>query len=445
MAKLNTENDILITKQNLEAALGEAKSYVDEKDAAINDVIGQYPSLVDQEVEGQTVPGTPPIATRLAALEGRVSIVENSTTTSTAITQLGNSIEAVGNRVVDLEDAIGTYPDVEDVIGWTYIGSIAENQEQYPSAITVATYSDLPSTAEDQEVYLVENDDVHHNSGYYRRDAANDVQGAGTISDRLDTLEDDVDALEARITNLDLFTKRIVTALPAVAEASSNVLYIVPDESTSATEGNSFIEYILIEEATKLRDDYEGDPEQATAEDYVTVPAHFEEIGRATSRVDLSGYYNKSEVDAAILAAAFDDTAIQADLTTIKTQIGTYPTTQQVEVDGSWEEVTDPTSMGGAEVSGTVANYSELPKRGIADGSYYATSENYTDPNSSVVYPATTYKFTAAFDTVATKNIATRLDEIDTKLDGINVMTQAEVETMCDTIFGTTTPVTPNP
>ena len=149
-----------------------------------------------------------------------------------------------------------------------------------------------------------------------KADKATTLEGYG-ITDAY-TKDETKQEIASQIANSDHLKREIVERLPSVSEADLNTIYMLPD-STSTDVTNSFFEYMVIN-------------------------GLWERIG--STRVDLTNYYTKTEVDSAISTAkseAAEDASFKANAAAnaANSKLNEYKVSNDKEIASLKESIAD--------------------------------------------------------------------------------------------------------
>ena len=149
-----------------------------------------------------------------------------------------------------------------------------------------------------------------------KADKATTLEGYG-ITDAY-TKDETKQEIASQIANSDHLKREIVERLPSVSEADLNTIYMLPD-STSTDVTNSFFEYMVIN-------------------------GLWERIG--STRVDLTNYYTKTEVDSAISTAkseAAEDASFKANAAAnaANSKLNEYKVSNNKEIASLKESIAD--------------------------------------------------------------------------------------------------------
>ena len=149
-----------------------------------------------------------------------------------------------------------------------------------------------------------------------KADKATTLEGYG-ITDAY-TKDETKQEIASQIANSDHLKREIVERLPSVSDADLHTIYMLPD-STSTDVTNSFFEYMAIN-------------------------GLWERIG--STRVDLTNYYTKTEVDSAISTAkneAAEDASFKANAAanTANSKLNEYKVSNNKEIESLKESIAD--------------------------------------------------------------------------------------------------------
>ena len=233
---------------------------------------------------------------------------------------------------------------------------------------------------------------------------------------------------------LDTTIFKVVESLPTTPAASdANKIFLVKDSSSKAS-GNSYIEYLYVNKA-------------------------WEEIGRQQVEMDMEPYLKKNELTATVSNSSILIQKGSEQLAGVnfdsKDFQGATGATEATSLNVSLKEILETAAASGIyklaiDKKGRVTGYtaiqlSDLTALGVAkqadlDTTNQKLSQEITDRQTAIKGVNSTITTTKEALEAADTALGERTTALETKLANYQVITEEEVTTMAEKVFGTTQP-----